>query len=212
MKIIVLLLSILLFTANAEAYKYYYTGITGTSPVAHVNSAEITMYNYPQFNCATSSSCFAVGWVLLWNTTVGQYAEAGIGYQPGKCHKSTPVKLWYATVQSPGGVTVGCVPLGTPVRVSILKDDGKTSAFILWEYGNTKISRNVSLPGWLNGSGIHPVKVEVYTSSNITTPYPVKIRIKGFMFSPYEMGIKPQETFPYLIQPGSVFEDFTVAR
>ena len=209
---IIIALSVIFSPAKAEAYTYHYTGITGTAKVAHVNGATMRMDSYPTVNCSKAANCFAVAWVLLWDNgtgSSGQYAEAGIGFQPGKCPKSTPVKLWWASPQVPGATTVGCVPLGTAVAVSMLKDDGRQEATVVWEYGATKVVRTVPLPGWLTGPGIHPAKVEVYTSSNYSKPYPLDMTVQGFTLYPYETAYF-QETAPYLLQPGATLQSFRV--
>lgn len=201
-----------LVPTTAHGYKYYYTGITNTAKVARQTSATFTMTQHAT-NCKYSSDCLQLGWTILWNNdpTIAQYIEAGIGYQPARCPTATPVKLWYATPQSPGGSNVGCVALGTPVTVTITKLDGQAWATVKWQYGSTVITRSPSLPGWWNGPGIHPTKAEVYSKYDAVTPYPFTMRIQNATLYPEDYPlIQVQQTSPYLLVPGALWEDFTV--
>lgn len=196
-----------LTAASVEAH--YYTGITGTSKLARYTSATMRMDAFPT-NCKYSWECFAISWTTLWEQQIGQYVEAGIGYQPNKCPAATPVKLWYATPAIPGARTVTCLPLGATVKVSITKNDGQEYATVVWDWTTNRISYRVSLPKWINGPGIHPTKIEVFTDDNLIPPKPVRMRVTDTYMYTGDAYVTLQQTAPYLLQPGSTLADFSV--
>lgn len=208
MKNILLALSfVVLFCGQVQAEKHYYTGISNTAAAARFTTATFRMDATPA-NCTSSSSCFAIAWASLIRPGYAQYVEAGIGYQPGKCPTSATVKLWYATQSIPGASTVGCVALGTQIKITIQKTDGQQYALVTWEYPGASLSRLVPLGGWVSGPGIHPTKFEVYSRYDSVIPKPVKLTAGYIQLQPEDTAAYFQETAPYWLVPGGVFPYF----
>jgi hypothetical protein len=165
-RLIVLLLTLCLFTSPAYAHKgYHYIGLQGSAPSADTITVRMMMPTKPT-NC--KKRCHVIGWTILWDAyATGQYLEAGIGYNRST---SKQVTLWYATPNDPYINKVAAVPFGTWVTVTIHKPLGDTYGYVSWgwvEDGRWKeVVRTRSLPGWWGNAAYHPTKVEVHTKKN----------------------------------------------
>ncbi len=201
---------LLLSAAPAQAYTYYYTGVSNTAKVAYASQVRLRMDAYPK---CLKGKCHAIAWTALWDAGAGssnQYVEVGIGYSPRTCPKRAPIKLWWASPQVPGGVTVGCVRKGTEVEVTVQREDGYEAVLATWEWAGGRISQWVDTPGWLVGPGIHPTKIEIYSYYDSVTPGPVSLSVFDIQSNPQYAAGYLQQTAPYYAAPGSSLTSFAV--
>ena len=164
----------LLLSSLAHAHSdYHHAGVSNTARVAYTNQATMMIQGTLTFKKA-----WVLGWAILWDTCPDNpvaycnpadrsenYVEAGIGfntYDKWTSKGSNRVALWYASDSNTGGTSVGTVPVGTPVTVSLTKNDGQKYVTVRWDWPGGTLSRQVPVSGWLNGPGIHPVKAEIY--------------------------------------------------
>lgn len=187
--------------------RYYYAGIKNTAKVARKTSAVITVGALPT-NCV---DCRAVGWVSLDDPDEsGQWVKAGLGYSSSACSPEKEAQLWLMSKDDLHEEVVDCVPLGMRVKVSILKEDGKQEALVTWELGLDRWTRVVALPGWVNGPGKHPAKVEVVSPADKPKPRPVSIGIGDILLYPEDSKVEFQSSFPYQLSPIDYFRAFSV--
>lgn len=187
---------------NVFAGQYYYAGITRTGEVTET-SADFVVYEH--LYCQ-KTECHSLIWQVLWDTQESnQYVEAGIGYSPRftKCTGYTSVALWYASPRYPYGESLFCIPKGTKVHISSIKDKYKPYVHITYEFfykKQQKITVSVYTPQWYNTPGIHPVKVEIYSKyENIF--YPINIAVENIsLFFPQDQNVILQHTYPYIAQ------------
>jgi len=203
---------LLLFTAvPAQAYTYYYTGVSNTAQVANASQAQIRMDAHPT---CLRSKCHAIAWTALWDVGAGhsnQYVEVGIGYSPRfRCPKNASVALWWASPQMPAGAGEACVSKGTEVVVTAERVDGDERVFATWEWKGGKVSRWIDTPGWVKGPGIHPTKVEVYSYYDNATPGPVSLTVSDVYLFSQDTKAFLQQTAPYYAVPGSTLTAFAV--
>lgn len=203
---------LLLFSAvPAQAYTYYYTGVSNTAQVAYVSQAQMRMDAHPT---CLRNKCHALVWTALWDVGAGhsdQYVEVGIGYSPRfRCPRKASVALWWATPQMPAGAAEGCVPKGTEVVVTAERVDGDERVLATWQWKGGKISRWVETPGWLVGPGIHPTKIEVYSHYDNETPRPVSLSVSNVHLFPQDTQAFLQQASPYNAVAGSSLTSFGV--
>lgn len=206
-------LSLFLFAGVAIAHEgYHYAGVTNTTGTASTTQATITHRENP--DC---SWCHTLEWTVLWDSNAsGQYAEAGVGYSSWWSTPRRFAHLWYATPNGSEvtGVTVGKVALGTPVTITIVKNTDQ-SATILWSWQECKrvcsqkqIVKTVAMPGWIDQDGIHPTKMEVYSSDG---SHPSSCAdFTNVAIYPDDINASLQETDPYYVTSGSTLENFSV--
>jgi hypothetical protein len=202
----------LLFMAvPAQAYVYYYTGTQNTAQVAYDSQARMRMDAHPT---CRRRKCHAIAWTALWDVGVGrsnQYVEVGIGYSPRfRCPKNASVALWWASPQMPAGQREACVPKGTEVVVTAQRVDGDDRVLATWEWKRGKVSRWIDTPGWVNGPGIHPAKIEIYSYTNNATPGPVSLEVSNVYLFAQDTKALLQQTAPYYAVPGSTLTHFAV--
>ena len=207
--------SLFLFAAVAVAHEgYHYAGITNTAGTARSTHAAITHRENP-----SCSWCHTLEWVVLWDSNASdQFAEAGVGYSSWWSTPRRFAHLWYATPNGSEatGVTVGKVPLGTPVTVAVSKNADQT-ATITWSWQECKrnnscspkqIVKTVAVPGWTDQDGIHPTKMEVYSSDG---SHPSACAdFANVAIYPDDVNASLQNTDPYYVTPGSTLENFSV--
>ncbi len=176
---------------------YFYSGIANTPQSAYHTEATFRMGERP--TCAYNQ-CHTVAWTVLWDRgRSGQFVEAGVGYIPRfQCEGTS---LWVATPQTPGGEEVACVPSNTWIAVYIDKRNGEALATVWWFWQDNHIDKTIELPNWVNGPGISPTKVEIYTSGKLV--YPVHIEVHaassaGTMQSSPEYPLSPGGSSTYL--------------
>jgi hypothetical protein len=203
---------LLLFSVTpAHAYVYSYTGVSNTAQVAYASQAHMRMDEHPT---CLRAKCHALGWTVLWDVGAGhskQYVEAGIGYSPRfLCPQNASVALWWASPQIPAGVREACVPKGTTVVVSVERVDGDEWVLATWQWDDRKLSRWIATPGWVNGPGVHPTKIEVYSYYNNVTPGPVSLAVSQVTLFPQDTDAFLQQTAPYLAVPDSTLTEFAV--
>lgn len=163
--IIALIMSVPFRFASAHE-GYHYAGVTQTSLIS-IAQATIQQNIIPE-----GEWVHALGWVALWDTDhSGQYVEAGVGWSSWWEIPKGKVALWYATPEESLGVMVGNVHLETPVEITITKTtvDEVVEITFVWANPKTKKIRMINVypgvPGWIDFDGIHPTKVEVYSST-----------------------------------------------
>lgn len=209
-----LFVCLLAFPAHAQ---YQYGGTYNTARVAYMNQATMT-----QAVPLTCKRCWSIGWIILWDACPDNavepcdnaarsddYVEAGIGqdtYDKWTSKKSHRTALWYASQDVPWGVMVGTVPLGTPVTVSMVKNDGQGSIAVRWDWPGGSLSKVINVPHWLNGPGIHPVKAEMYGNSP-----PVHIKFQNVPIWPQDItqGVYLDAEGPYSVS--GTLQNFTVS-
>ena len=202
---------LLFIAAPAQAYTYYYTGVSNTAQVAYVSQARFRMDAHPQ---CRRGKCHAIAWTALWDTGAGhsnQYVEVGVGYSPRfNCPKNAPVALWWASPQMPAGQDEYCVPKGTAVVVTAQREDGHEGVLATWEWTGGRVSHWVDTPGWLVGPGIHPTKIEVYSAYDNVPPGPVSLAVSDVHLFAQDTNASLQQTAPYYAVPGSSLTSFAV--
>ncbi len=205
----ILVLFPLFFSSPAQAVTYYYTGVSQTTQVAYLSQARMQMDAHPKCKVGI---CHAIAWTVLWDVNAtGQYVEAGIGYFPhARCKKKVSVALWWASPQKPSGVPVGCVPKGTEVKVTVYREDGEEGVLATWEWDGGEVSRWIETPGWIVGPGIHPTKIEVYSSNEHVQPSPVSLTVSEVLLYNQDTEVFLQQTPPYLATSGSTVTTFSV--
>ncbi|MBM4257348.1 MAG: hypothetical protein FJ147_15810 [Deltaproteobacteria bacterium] len=205
-----LVVLVLMSAASVHAYTYYYTGVSETAKVAYASQARLRMDAHPK---CLRGKCHAIAWTVLWDPGKGrsnQYVEAGIGYSPRACPTNTPVKLWWASPQKPSGVNVGCVRKGTEVVVTVQREDGHEGVLATWEWNDKRISQWVETPGWTEGPGIHPTKIEIYSHYDSVTPGPVSLSVSDVLMFEQDTKAFLHQTAPYYAVPGSSLTSFAV--
>lgn len=202
---------LLFVTAPAQAYVYYYTGVSNTAQVAYVSQAQMRMDAHPT---CLRAKCHAIAWTALWDVGAGhsnQYVEVGVGYSPRfRCPKNASVALWWASPQMLAGAREACVPKGTTVVVSVERVDGDAQVLATWQWNDRKISRWIDTPGWLIGPGIHPTKIEVYSFYDNITPGPVSLTVSDVPLFPQDTEAFLLQTAPYEAIAGSSLTSFAV--
>ncbi len=201
---------LLLSAVPAQAYTYYYTGVSNTAQVAYASQARLRMDAHPK---CSRGKCHVLAWTALWDVGAShsnQYVEVGIGYSPKTCPKKTPVKLWWASPQVPGSALVSCVRKGTEVIVTAQREDGHEGVLATWEWDGGRISQWVDTPGWSVGPGIHPTKIEVYSYYDSVTPGPISLLVRDVLLYEQDTNATLQQTAPYYAAPGSTITSFAV--
>ena len=234
--------SVLLLTSHAEA-QYWYAGVTQTARLAYHAEATINIIQQPSKSLC-KSPCHVIAWIALWDrkaadkpSASGAFVEMGVGLQTGTLGDTNLVTMWYTGSLTPDlawrygiawpakttdiiDVTPDTaairVPLNTPVRCTLDKNDGEEFITARW-YTNTGgtpkiVTRIVPVPGWVNGPGVHPVNYEVapgykYKIQN-GLPRPVNITFTGVTHLTGDVNAFLEADPPYTIS--GTLTDFTV--
>ena len=208
MKIVPFLL-FLVSASPVQAYQYYYTGVSNTAKVAYTTSARLRMDAHPR---CRGTSCHAIAWTALWDIGgTGQYVEVGIGYSDrSRCPKRARVALWWASPQEPSGSFIGCVPKGTEVTVSATRYNGYEGITATWEWDDGYETLWIHTPGWSEGPGIHPTKIEIYSVSDWWTPWPVALSVSEVLLYDEDTDAFLQQSEPYWAVPESTIHSFAI--
>ena len=203
------LLLVLLSAGNTPAQEgvYYYAGVSQTSP--RNTSAGGTFLVQSRPSCPLAEYCHVAAWTILWDYDgSGQYLEAGLLWKQGWAQ----VGLFFATPKRPWGKVVAWVPFGTIVDIGVDKQPDSEVARVWWRWPETYLEREIELPGWSDGDGVHPTKFEAYAEPATQTPGNITVQVWPWGVGSLDTDAFLEETDPYRLAPKADFTYFAVSE
>lgn len=189
MKKLLFLLIALLLSSTAQAGQW----VSGTVNTSHTANYTSAIFNIQRvFTAVPGSATYQVIYTSLSYGTGAVYA--GLKYKNDGSCPANQVQLWMGSSTNPTGTKYGCVPVGTGVTVSIVKN-ANTTATVHWQSVPKSGSATIAT-SWTTQLAKHDVKAEVY-SPNAALPYGPKMTANNITVYVGDATATVMETWPF---------------